>query len=72
MSIILKNKTTQNINNNTIITYNFLINNKFNLSTYKIYKNNKFSHNAYDDNDHNILLNNNIKISSRQIFNLIK
>ena len=72
MQIKLQNQTTQKINNNTIITYNFLINNKYNLLTHKIYKNNKFSHNAYDDNDHNILLNNNIKITSKQIFNLIK
>jgi len=68
MTIKIKNKTTKIINKNTIITYTLLINNKYNLRTLKVYKNNKFSHYAINDNDHNILLDNNIKIN-KEVFN---
>ena len=68
MTIKIKNKTTKIINKNTIITYTLLINNKYNLRTLKIYKNNKFSHYCLNDNDHNILLDNNITIS-KEVFN---
>ena len=68
MTIKIKNKTTKKINNNTIITYTLLINNKYNLRTLKVYKNNKFSHYCLNDNDHNILLDNNITIS-KEVFN---
>mgnify|MGYP003645768406 CR=1 FL=1 len=68
MTIKIKNKTTKKINNNTIITYTLLINNKYNLRTLKVYKNNKFSHYCLNDNDHNILLDNNITIN-KEVFN---
>ena len=68
MTIKIKNKTTKKINNNTIITYTLLINNKYNLRTLKVYKNNKFSHYCLNDNDHNILLSNNITIN-KEVFN---
>ena len=72
MQIKLTNQTTKKINNITIITYKYLINNNYNFETYKIYKNNKFSHKAYNDDNYNILLNNNIKLTNKQIIKLIK
>ena len=71
MTIKIKNKTTKKINKNTITTYILLINNKYKLAISKIYNNNKFIHYAINDDDHNILLNNNIIKSDKLFFNQI-
>ena len=71
MTIKIKNKTTKKINKNTITTYILLINNKYKLAISKVYNNNKFIHYAINDNDHNILLNNNIIKSDKLFFNQI-
>ena len=71
MTIKIKNKTTKKINNNTITTYTLLINNKYKLTISKVYNNNKFIHYTINDNDHNILLNNNIIKSDKLFFNQI-
>ena len=70
MTIKIKNKTTKKINKNTITTYILLINNKYKLAISKVY-NNKFIHYAINDDDHNILLNNNIIKSDKLFFNQI-
>jgi len=71
MTIKLINQSTKKINNNTLIIYNLLINNKFNLETTKVISNNKFSHYTINDTQHNILLNNNIIINNKIFFNKI-
>lgn len=71
MTIKIKNKTTKKINKNTITTYILLINNKYKLAISKVYNNNKFIHYAINDDDHNILLNNNIIKSDKLFFNQI-
>ena len=71
MTIKIKNKTTKKINKNTITTYILLINNKYKLAISKVYNNNKFIHYAINDDDHNILLNNNILKSDKLFFNQI-
>jgi hypothetical protein len=71
MQIKLINKSTKQINNNTLIIYNLLINNKFNLTTKKVISNNKFSHYTINDTQHNILLDNNIIINNKIFFNKI-
>ena len=71
MTIKIKNKTTKKFNKNTITTYILLINNKYKLAISKVYNNNKFIHYAINDNDHNILLNNNIIKSDKLFFNQI-
>tara|TARA_Y100001963_G_C6393091_1_gene270683 strand:+ start:64 stop:297 length:234 start_codon:yes stop_codon:yes gene_type:complete len=71
MTIKIKNKTTKKINKNTITTYILLINNKYKLAISKVYNNNKFIHYTINDDDHNILLNNNIIKSDKLFFNQI-
>ena len=71
MTIKIKNKTNKKINKNTITTYILLINNKYKLAISKVYNNNKFIHYAINDDDHNILLNNNIIKSDKLFFNQI-
>ena len=71
MTIKIKNKTTKKFNKNTITTYILLINNKYKLAISKVYNNNKFIHYAINDDDHNILLNNNIIKSDKLFFNQI-
>ena len=71
MTIKIKNKTTKKINKNTITTYILLINNKYKLAISKVYNNNKFIHYAINDDDHNILLSNNIIKSDKLFFNQI-
>ena len=71
MQIKLINQSTKQINNNKLIIYNLLINNKFNLTTTKVISKNNKIHYTLNDNQHNILLNNNIIINNKIFFNKI-